>query len=144
MKISKKYLNKVIKEELNKFLIEMQNEREMLDMYVELHDSLVNKEKYIGKKIKPVTDKLTFEELLSDIKSEKGMSAYDLYDELRSFQDKIDSDMYEKLRDAFQDKIYEEDSEYIKGPQQSDDEFDAEMSDLYMKTHGKPDLRIVK
>lgn len=144
MKISKNYLKKIIKEELSAVISEMSNEREMVEIYVRLHNALINKEKNLGKNLKIVKDEESFEDILDEIKTEKNMSAYDLYEDIKNFKDKIDSNMYERLRDAFQNKIYEEDAEYIKEPEKDDDELDAEMSDMYRKIYGKPDLRIVK
>lgn len=144
MKITKSYLIKVIKEETSRYLKEENENREMLNIFVDLHNALIKKEKTLNKKIKLVDDSLSFEDILNNVKEEKNMSAYDLYEELNNYKEEIDSNMFQRLHDAFLSKIYEEDSEHLQEPEEDQDTFDKKMSDMYHKTTGKPDLTLVK
>lgn len=143
MKISKEYLQKIINEEINKILTEADNEQEFLSIFVDMYNALNKREKTLGKKFKLVDNSPSFYEILSKAKRDKGVDSNDLLDILQNMSDKIDKQMYQSLRDAFTNDIYEIDAEYLD-KSEDQDQFDSKMSDMYQKTTGKPDLRIVK
>jgi hypothetical protein len=148
MKITKNYLKKIIKEEIEKILFEMDNPRiKMLhQFFVDLFTAYTNSMKAdkMATKLRVVGKDYDFKKVLRDGMRDLGMNASDLYDELMdNFQDKIDGNMFVTLRDILEQQMLADDEDFRLGTEDKEDITKGDYN-RFKNYHGKPDIRLVK
>jgi hypothetical protein len=148
MKITKNYLKKIIKEEIEKILFEMDNPRiKMLhQFFVDLFTAYTNSMKAdkMATKLRVVGKDYDFKKVLRDGMRDLGMNASDLYDELMdNFQDKIDGNMFVTLRDILEQQMLADDEDFRLGTEDKEDIIKGDYN-RFKNYHGKPDIRLVK
>jgi hypothetical protein len=148
MKITKKYLEKIIKEEIEKILLENDNPRILMlrEFFLDLFRAYTNAMKAEKKptKLYVVGKDYDYKKILKDGMRDLGMNASDLYDELMdNFEDKIDHNMFVTLRGILEDQMLADDEDFRLGTEDRQDIEDGDY-DRFKNYHGKPNIRLVK
>jgi hypothetical protein len=147
MKINKKYLEKIIKEEISRMLTEMDSPRvKMLhEFFLDLFRAYTNSIKIQSRKVRLRIAGMEddYKKVLEDGMKDLGMNASDLYDELLdNFQDKIDNNMFVTLRDILEQAMLADDEDFRIGTEDKED-MEKGMYDRFKNYHGRPDIRLV-
>jgi len=144
MKITEKYLKKIISEEIDNIFEEIENPRkqQMFEFFLNLYKAYKADEKYYNKKLKPADVNTDYKQILADGIKETGMNATDLYDELYNFEGEIDQNMFEVIRDILTAQMLYDDKDDRIGTEDKED-LEKGMYDRFKNYHGKPDVRLV-